>query len=88
MNIIRRIAARAAATLLCVAAGAAPALAQSVQLTDSSATVLRGGSYAGTNFASDVLLSTRASSDASSMGECCNKCSGVQIWTLHRDDEY
>jgi endonuclease/exonuclease/phosphatase family metal-dependent hydrolase len=42
---------------------AASAAAQTLTLTDSSATVLRGGSYANRNFANDLLLETRVSSD-------------------------
>jgi endonuclease/exonuclease/phosphatase family metal-dependent hydrolase len=39
--------------------------AQTLQLTQSNATVLRGGSYANTNLSSQLVLATRASSDAS-----------------------
>ncbi len=59
-----RAGMHAAAALVLSAGAAVQATAQTIQLTDSSATVVRGGSYASTNLASDVLLSTRASSDA------------------------
>ena len=42
---------------------AVPASAQTIVLTDSSATVLRGGSYAHRNFSNEHLLETRVSSD-------------------------
>ncbi len=46
-------------------AGVVPAAAQTIQLTESNATTLRGGTYAGTSYASQALLETRASADAS-----------------------
>ncbi len=53
-------------TLCALATGAATAAAQStLTLTDSSATTLRGGSYASTNFSHQTIIETRASSDAS-----------------------
>ncbi|MDQ3346832.1 MAG: DNRLRE domain-containing protein [Acidobacteriota bacterium] len=55
---------RIAAGLALAAATAIPATAQTLTLTESSATVLRGGAYANTNLSSDTLLATRASSDA------------------------
>lgn len=64
LNTIQHTAVRVFAGLLISSTCSLPALAQTVQLTDSNATVLRGGTYASTNFSSDVLLSTRASSDA------------------------
>lgn len=60
---IRRLAGRAAA-ILAFSAAAMPAAGQTIQLTESNATVLRGGTYADTNLSSDVLLATRASTDA------------------------
>ncbi len=59
-----RFAARAAA-IVALSATALPAAAQTLQLTESSATVLRGGTYANVNLSSDLLLVTRASDDAS-----------------------
>jgi endonuclease/exonuclease/phosphatase family metal-dependent hydrolase len=64
-SVARRGATRLAAALLLLGAAAFPASAQTLQLTDSSATTLRGGAYAGTNYASQTLLETRASDDAS-----------------------
>jgi endonuclease/exonuclease/phosphatase family metal-dependent hydrolase len=53
-----------AATVAALAMVAAPASAQStLTLTESSATTLRGGSYASTNFSSAQIVETRASSD-------------------------
>jgi endonuclease/exonuclease/phosphatase family metal-dependent hydrolase len=54
-----------AAAFLLLGAAAIPAGAQTLQLTDSSATTLRGGTYASTNYSSATLLETRASDDAS-----------------------
>ena len=52
-------------TVCALAAGATPVAAQSTMtLTDSSATTLRGGSYASTNFSKQTIIETRASSDA------------------------
>jgi len=49
-----------------LALGSWPASAQStLKLTESNATTLRGGSYAATNYSSDQIVETRASSDAS-----------------------
>jgi endonuclease/exonuclease/phosphatase family metal-dependent hydrolase len=56
--------ARTAAGLLLSLLGAASANAQTLQLTQSNATVLRGGAYADTNLSSELILSTRSSSDA------------------------
>ncbi len=56
---------RCAALTAALSALAFPAAAQTLQLTESNATVLRGGTYADTNMASDPVVSTRASSDAS-----------------------
>ncbi len=64
LRLIFRRAARAAVTVA-LASVAVPAAAQTIQLTQSNATVLRGGVYADTNLSSDAVLSTRASSDAS-----------------------
>ena len=50
---------------LLVLAGAIPAAAQSVKLTNANATTLRGGAYAGTNYGSQPVLETRASDDLS-----------------------
>jgi endonuclease/exonuclease/phosphatase family metal-dependent hydrolase len=46
-------------------AGAVPAFAQTLHLTDANATTLRGGAYASTNYGSQAVLETRASSDLS-----------------------
>jgi endonuclease/exonuclease/phosphatase family metal-dependent hydrolase len=46
-----------------VLTGALPAAAQTVTLTDSSATTIRGGTYANKNLASQSYMETRASSD-------------------------
>ncbi|MEO8521549.1 MAG: DNRLRE domain-containing protein [Acidobacteriota bacterium] len=59
-----RFASRAAAALAVSLVAAGGAAGQTLQLTDSSATVLRGGAYANTNLSSDLLLATRASGDA------------------------
>lgn len=56
--------ARTAAGVILSAALAVPATAQTINLTNSSATVLRGGTYANTNTSSATLLATRASSEA------------------------
>src|SRR4029078_11445224 len=42
-----------------------PAAAQTLVLNDANATTLRGGSYAATNYGSQGVLETRASSDPS-----------------------
>ncbi len=57
-------AANLSAGLLVAAAVAAPAAAQDLRLTDAMATTIRGGTYASTNFASQQVLETRASDDA------------------------
>ena len=62
---LRRVTVRASAALLLLAAAVAPAAGQTLQLNESHATTLRGGSYAGTNFSGDTILATRASSDGS-----------------------
>ncbi len=49
-------------TIVAVLALAASAQAQSLTLTDASDTMLRGGSYANTNFGTSAMLATRASS--------------------------
>jgi endonuclease/exonuclease/phosphatase family metal-dependent hydrolase len=64
IRLLQRTAARVCAALLITAAVAAPAAAQTLRLTESSATVVRGGTYATTNFSADTLLATRASDDA------------------------
>ena len=60
----RRAALRVSTGLMLSAAFAVPAFAQTVQLTESSATVIRGGTYANTNLSADPVLATRASDDA------------------------
>jgi endonuclease/exonuclease/phosphatase family metal-dependent hydrolase len=64
LTIIRRASWRVSAGLMLSAAFSVPAFAQTIQLTESNATVIRGGTYANTNFAKDVILTTRASDDA------------------------
>src|SRR5215218_7372115 len=64
LNTIRRITAHVTAGLVISAAAAGSALAQTVKLTESNATVIRGGTYASTNFSRDPRLATRASGDA------------------------
>ena len=61
---VRRSVCLVGAGLVFSSATALPAGAQTLNLIDSSATVLRGGTYANTNLSSDPLLVTRASSDA------------------------
>jgi endonuclease/exonuclease/phosphatase family metal-dependent hydrolase len=61
---ILRLAGRATTSLALLAVFTAHAFGQSVQLTQSNATVLRGGAYANTNFSSDMLLATRVSDTA------------------------
>jgi len=66
MNILtysRRVVAFASASAACALLTAAPAGAQTVTLTQSNATTLRGGSYASTNYSSDHVVETRASDD-------------------------
>jgi endonuclease/exonuclease/phosphatase family metal-dependent hydrolase len=64
LTMIRRASWRVSAGLMLSAAFAVPASAQTIQLTESNATVIRGGTYANTNFSKDLILVTRASSDA------------------------
>jgi len=64
LTMIRRASWRVSAGLMLSAAFSVPAFAQTVQLTESNATVIRGGTYANTNFSKDLILSTRASDDA------------------------
>lgn len=63
MNTTMRRWSCAVAVLATVLVTAASAAAQTLTLRDSSATTLRGGSYANTNFANALELETRASSD-------------------------
>ena len=63
MNTTTRRWSCAAAVLATVLLTAASAAAQTLTLRDSSATTLRGGSYANTNFANALELETRASGD-------------------------
>jgi endonuclease/exonuclease/phosphatase family metal-dependent hydrolase len=58
-----RRAATACALGFILSSGAGSAAAQTIDLTQSNATVLRGGDYANTNLSTDTVLSTRASSD-------------------------
>lgn len=62
-----RIAARIAAGLAFSFGVALPATAQTIKLSDSSATVLRGGTHANTNTSSATVLATRASSEATNV---------------------
>jgi endonuclease/exonuclease/phosphatase family metal-dependent hydrolase len=64
LKLILRLAGRATTGLALVAVFAAHAFGQTIQLTESNATVLRGGAYANINLSSDMLLATRASGDA------------------------
>ncbi len=64
LRVLLRCAARAAVTAA-FSVVALPAAAQTLQLTESNATVLRGGAYADTNMSADQLLCTRASTDPS-----------------------
>ena len=64
LTMIRRASWRVSAAFLLSAAFSVPASAQTVQLQDSNDTVIRGGTYASTNFSSDLILTTRASDDA------------------------
>jgi endonuclease/exonuclease/phosphatase family metal-dependent hydrolase len=59
-SILQRAAGAAGVLLMAAAANA-----QTITLAQSNATTLRGGTYASTNFSSDPVLETRASSDAS-----------------------
>jgi len=63
LTMIRRASWRVSAGLMLSAACSVPAFAQTVQLTESNATTIRGGSYASTNYSKDLVLETRASSD-------------------------
>jgi endonuclease/exonuclease/phosphatase family metal-dependent hydrolase len=64
LKLILRLAGRATTSLAFLAVFAAHAFGQTINLTQSNATVLRGGYYANTNLSSHLLLATRASSDA------------------------
>src|SRR3954451_7869317 len=59
----RRVVAFASASAACALLTAASAGSQTVTLTQSNATTLRGGSYASTNYSSDHVVETRASDD-------------------------
>ena len=63
LTMIRRASWRVSAGLMLSAAVSVPAFAQTIQLTDSNDTVIRGGTYANTNFSRDLILVTRASDD-------------------------
>jgi endonuclease/exonuclease/phosphatase family metal-dependent hydrolase len=63
LKVILRLAGRATTSLALLALCGASASGQTINLTDSNATVLRGGAYANVNLSSDSLLETRASSD-------------------------
>lgn len=63
LKTLLRLGVRAAAGLALSAVAVAQASGQTISLTESNATVLRGGTYANTNLSADALLSTRASSD-------------------------
>jgi endonuclease/exonuclease/phosphatase family metal-dependent hydrolase len=63
LKLILRLAGRATTSLALLAVCAAHAFGQTINLTESNATVLRGGTYANTNLSTDMLLATRASSD-------------------------
>jgi len=61
-----RLVRHTAGLALLSLAAAAPAAAQTtITLPDSSATTLRGGSYASTNYATQTIIETRASADES-----------------------
>jgi endonuclease/exonuclease/phosphatase family metal-dependent hydrolase len=64
LKLILRLAGRATTTLALMAVCAAHASGQTINLTESNGTTLRGGTYANTNFCTDTLLVTRASSDS------------------------
>jgi endonuclease/exonuclease/phosphatase family metal-dependent hydrolase len=63
LKLILRLAGRATTSLALLALCAVHAFGQTINLTESNATVLRGGAYANTNLCTDTLLATRASSD-------------------------
>src|SRR5262245_19359889 len=63
LTLIRRASWRVSAALIVSAAFSVPASAQTIQLTQANDTVIRGGTYANTNFSGDHILATRASSD-------------------------
>ena len=63
LTTIRRAVVRVSAGLMLSAAFSVPAFAQTVQLTESNDTAIRGGSYANTNLSTDPYLCTRASDD-------------------------
>jgi len=62
---IRHLARNTAIAAALSVAAASPAVSQTIQITGSNSTVLRGGTYADMNLSTDTILSTRASSDAS-----------------------
>jgi endonuclease/exonuclease/phosphatase family metal-dependent hydrolase len=64
LTLIRRASWRVSAALTVFAAFSVPASAQTIQLTQANDTVVRGGTYANTNYSSDHILVTRASTDA------------------------
>jgi endonuclease/exonuclease/phosphatase family metal-dependent hydrolase len=61
---VRRLATNTVITAALSIAAASPAIGQTIQITGSNATVLRGGTYADMNLSTEIL-STRASGDAS-----------------------
>jgi len=61
LTMIRRASRRVSAGLMLSAAFSVPAFAQTIQLTESNDTVVRGGTYANVNLSSDPYLCTRAS---------------------------
>ena len=63
LKLILRLAGRATTGLALLALFASHAVGQTIELNQSNATMLRGGSYANTNLSSDLLLATRASND-------------------------
>ena len=64
LQMIRRASWRVSAAVTLSAAFSVPAFAQTVQLTESNDTTIRGGSYANTNLSKDQCIATRASDDA------------------------
>jgi endonuclease/exonuclease/phosphatase family metal-dependent hydrolase len=62
---IRHLARNTAIAAALSIAAASPAASQTIQITGSNSTVLRGGTYADMNLSTDTILSTRASDDAS-----------------------
>jgi endonuclease/exonuclease/phosphatase family metal-dependent hydrolase len=65
MNALQPIAARLLTGAAVLGAMTVPTAAQTLQLRESSATTIRGGGYANTNFSSAQTVETRASSDTS-----------------------